>query len=205
MTALQEPAPGFADVVRNLPWIDQLGIGVVAAFALLGIWRGLWWQVIRLVGVVLAVGLARGLTPRFQPSLEGTLGIAPELASGLAWFALFVAGLVVATLLGMIGKKALEGMQLGLVDRFGGALAGGLTGLMLHAALLVLLSSVGAKRGWAARSLEGTRSGYLLTQLTRRPILLDARAADSLVRPWAERWNDPEVESGSGPGVEPVK
>mgnify|MGYP000343777672 CR=1 FL=1 len=53
---------------------------------------------VSLVGVVLAVGLARGLAPRFQPSLEEALGIAPELASGLAWFVLFVAGLVVATI-----------------------------------------------------------------------------------------------------------
>lgn len=199
MIALQEPAPGFADVVRQLPWVDQLGIGIVAAFALLGVWRGLWWQVIRLVGVVLAVGLARGLTPRFQPSVEGALGVAPELASGLVWLVLFVAGLVAATLLGLVGRRALEGMKLGLVDRFGGALAGGLTGLMLHAALLVVLSSVGAKQGWAARSLEGTRSGFLLTQLTRRPILLDAKAADSLVRPWAESWNDDPIQDATPP------
>ena len=192
---IQEQASGFAGTLKELPWVDQVGLVLVTLFALLGVWRGLWWQVIRLAGVVLAVGLARGLTPRFKGAVAEALGIGPDLSSGIVWLVLFVTGIVAATLLGMIGKRALEGMQLGLVDRFGGLLAGGLTGLMLHAAVLVVISSLGSDRGWGARSLEGSRSGYLLTQLTRRPILMDAQAAESIVRPWAESWNEPSQAS----------
>lgn len=188
---IQEQASGVAGTLKELPWVDQVGLVLVTLFALLGVWRGLWWQVIRLAGVVLAVGLARGLTPRFKGPVAEALGVGPDLASGIVWLVLFVAGIVAATLLGMIGKRALEGMQLGLVDRFGGLLAGGLTGLMLHAAVLVVISSLGSDKGWGASSLEGSRSGYLLTQLTRRPILMDAQAAESIVRPWAESWNEP--------------
>lgn len=187
LLAQEAAEPGFGAAVRALPWIDQLGLVLVGVFALLGVWRGLWWQVIRLLGVIMAVALARALTPRFQPSLEGALDLTPAVSNGMVWLAIFVAGLIVATLFGMIGKRALEAMQLGLVDRAGGALAGGLTGLVLHTALLVVLSSLGTQ-GWTSQTLEGSKSGYLLTQLTRRPILLDAHAAETIVRPWAETW-----------------
>jgi len=195
---LVRESTGFAETLRNLPWIDQLGLVLVGVFTLLGIWRGLWWQVVRLVGVVLAVGLARGLTPRFQPSAAEALDLSPSVSYGLVWMALFVAGLVVATVLGMIGKRALDAMQLGLVDRVGGALAGGLTGLVLHAAFLVLVSAFG-RQAWTDRTFEGSRSGYLLTQLARRPIILDAQAAETIVRPWAESWRDgPPAEGSQG-------
>ena len=181
----------------TLAWIDQLGLGLVGIFALLGLWRGLWWQVIRLLGVVLAIALARGLSPRFQPTVAGALDVSPPVSYGLVWMGIFLAGLVVATLFGLIGKRALEAMQLGLVDRAGGALAGALTGLVLHAALLVLLSAFG-NPSWTSDALDGTRSAYLLTQLTRRPILLDAQAAETIVRPWAESWDDAPAEGASG-------
>ncbi len=112
-----------SEVGFPLPWIDMVGLGLVALFLVLGLVRGLWWQVIRLLGVATAVGLARALSPRFTPTVAESF---PELSAsityGLVWFALFVSGLVVASLLGLIGKRALEAMQLGLVDRAGGAL-----------------------------------------------------------------------------------
>ena len=197
--SLLQDDTGFVAAARDLPWIDQLGMVLVVVFALLGIWRGLWWQVVRLAGVVAAVALARGLTPRFQPSVEGSLDVSPAVSHGIVWMAVFVAGLVVATLFGMIGKRALEAMQLGLFDRAGGAVAGALTGGVLHTALLVVLSAFGTQE-WTESNLEGSRSAALLTQLTQRPILLDAQAADKIVKPWAESWDEPP---GSPQGTVP--
>lgn len=170
--------------VRDLPqltglaWIDQFGLALAGVFLLLGVWRGLWWQVVRLLGVVAAVALARGLSPRFAPGVQETLELDATVAHGLAWMALFLAGLVVASLFGMIGKRTLEAMQLGLVDRAGGAVAGLLTGIVLHLAVLVVLIAL-APGGWATRQIEGTRSAFLLDAFSQKAhVLVDAQAAE---------------------------
>lgn len=176
----------------DLPWVDQIGAVVIVLFLLLGVWRGLWWQVIRLIGVVLAVALARTFTPRLAPGLQERFGEMSEgMSYGLVWLGIFLAGLVVGSLFGMIGKKALETMQLGLVDRAGGALAGALTGAILHTAFLVVMWNV-AEHGWTERTLEGTRSAYLLDTLSRKAnLVMDAQAAERYLPPPLET-GDPE-------------
>jgi len=180
--ALQDAVPAEA-ASNGIAWIDQVGLGLVGLFLILGIWRGLWWQVIRLLGVVAAVALARSLTPRFSAAVEEATEFSAELSHGLVWFGLFLAGLIVASLLGMIGKKALEAMQLGLVDRAGGAFAGALTGLLLHSVVLVVICGLGTDT-WSAGAIEGTRSAILLDTLSRKaPLLLDSYAAERLPLP----------------------
>jgi uncharacterized membrane protein required for colicin V production len=163
----------------SLRWIDQVGLGIVAVCLVLGVWRGLWWQVIRLAGVVASVVLARLLTPRFAPSVQESL---PELGEGVVygvvWFGLFLAGLVLASLLGMLGKQALEAMQLGLVDRAGGAVAGVMTGALLHCALLVAMTGLTTPE-WSDDALADSRSALLLNAVSHQaPLFVDSLAAE---------------------------
>jgi uncharacterized membrane protein required for colicin V production len=191
--------PAAIDHVLSLPWVDQVGLGLAGLFLLLGIWRGLWWQVIRLAGIVASVALARALTPRFSPTVESTLGFTAEMSHGLTWLVLFLGGLVVASLFGMLGKKTLEAMQLGLVDRAGGALAGVATGAVLHAAFLVVLTGV-ANEEWSTRTLSGTRSAFLLDTLSRKAhVLMDAQAAERLL-PYVGITRDEAEEGGEDEG-----
>ncbi len=178
--------------LTSLPWIDQVGLGLAGFFFLLGIWRGLWWQVVRLLGVVLAVGLARSGSADLQPLISDSLELTPAVSHGLSWFVLFLAGLVVAALLGLIGKKALEAMQLNLLDRVGGAVAGAATGAALHVALLVLLGGMGTSE-WKTANLEGTQSWHLLEVLADSRVVLDEGAAQSVLAPGAR--------PASGPGL----
>lgn len=170
----------------GLRWVDQVGLFLVLCFILLGIWRGLWWQVIRLVGVVASVVLARSLAPRFVPSVEAAFPEFAEMSAGVAygvvWTALFLAGLVVASVLGMLGKRALQAMQLGLVDRAGGAVAGAATGVLVHCALLVVLGQTAP--AFSERTLEGSRSAFLLSALSQKAhLLVDAQAAERMFPP----------------------
>lgn len=183
-----ESEPLHRDVLaflEALPPLDRVGLGLVAIFFLLGLARGLWWQVIRLAGLLAAALLARTLAPRWSPGLSEASGLPPVVAQGLAWFAAFVLGLAAASLLGLIGKKSLETMQLGLVDRFGGAIAGVLTGLLLHTAALLGLSYLGPQP-WTQEALRGSRSQTLLRLVsTRLPVLLDRESvAAREIRAW---------------------
>lgn len=193
------PSPSLWDA---LTWPDQVGLVVVGTFLVLGAVRGLWWQVIRLAGLLFAGILARALAPRFSGTLAESSGLPIAFSQGLVWFAIFVLGLVAASLLGTIGKKSLEWMQLGLVDRFGGALAGVLTGVALQAALLVLLSYLGPQP-WTADTLRGTRSERLLRLVSGRlPVFVDRESAAAReIRGWIG--SDGEVQaapSSDSPG-----
>jgi uncharacterized membrane protein required for colicin V production len=196
--ALEEGSRPFISV--DMATIDKVGLGLVALFLLLGIWRGLWWQVIRLLGVVAAVVAARTLTPRFTPQIESAIEQSPAVAYGVVWFSLFLCGLVLASLLGMIGKRALEAMQLGLVDRFGGALAGALTGVLLHSALLLLLSGF-CTATWSASLLDGTYSEKLLVNVSNRwKLMVDAEAAEKIVGPVSEALGIQRGKAAEGGG-----
>ena len=180
--AAQDASLGF---LQELPLLDRVGLGIVAVFLLLGAYRGLWWQVIRLAGLAAAALLARTLAPRWSPSLSEASGLPAVASQGLAWFAAFVLGLAAASLLGLIGKKSLETMQLGLVDRFGGALAGVATGILFHLACLLGLSYLGPQP-WTQDELRGSRSQTLLRMVsTRLPLLLDRDSeAAQEIRAW---------------------
>ncbi len=191
--------------ILSLPWIDQVGLVLLAVFLVLGAIRGLWWQIVRLLGVVLAVTGARALAPRWVDDMQASFDLSPGPAYGLTWFTIFVLGLVVAALLGRLGKKALDAMQLGPVDRLGGALAGGLTGLMLHGALLFLLTGLGTTE-WSTRTLAGSKSERLLDTVSHRwPLFVDASVRERVVGPWVDalgwqtRPQSPEPETGDWP------
>ena len=154
-----------ASSVWALAWIDQVGLGLAGLFLVLGIWRGLWGQILRLFGLVAAVVVARQLFGPLGSVLEDWgLGLGTALSGTLAWFLVFISVMLVVAMLAKLGKEALAAMQLGLWDRAGGAMAGCLTGLLLHAVLLFVMSVVAP--GWASGTLEGTHSRTLLEKFT---------------------------------------
>jgi uncharacterized membrane protein required for colicin V production len=162
-------------------WIDLLGSSLVILFLVLGAMRGLWWQVVRLLGILASVSVARALAPRVAPALTSALpGLSPSIANGLAWLAVLIAMMLVLSLIGRLGKATIAAAQLGTVDRVGGALAGSASGLLVHVAILLCVCQI-APIAWAKDTIHGTHSQALLEGLgTRFPRILDAHAADSL-------------------------
>ena len=171
---LQEPAADAGFDWGSFPWLDKVGLVLLVLFSVLGFWRGLWWQVIRMAGFVGAFAAARLLSPKVEPYLTDTFNITdPRFSQGLAWVVLFLLGLVVAVLLGRLGNKLLESLKLGLVNRFAGFVAGALTGLAIHAAFLAVLSLF-APPTWLNEQLQESVSAEVLAQLAERwPVIVD--------------------------------
>jgi uncharacterized membrane protein required for colicin V production len=188
----EDPAGPAADCTRagrrlrilqgmDLSWIDALGLVLVGAFLILGFVRGLWWQVIRALGLGAAVLVARAGSPALAdwvvhqwPSLSA------RSANGIAWVALFLLALSAATLLGIFGRKLLEAMQLGLVDRVGGALIGAATGFGLHVVVLVGVCQLGTEP-FVARTLGGTASERIVDVVGAQfPVVLGKEAGAEL-------------------------
>jgi len=161
--------------------IDLIGLGLVILFLVFGALRGLWWQAVRLLGIVAAVALARAAAPRFSPPLaDGIPGLGRTAANGVTWLFVLLIGLIVVAVVGRVGRARIAASHLGMFDRVGGAIAGVFSGVLVHIALLLVAFQI-ASPSWKAARLEGTQSQALLSSVGRRfPVLLDARAAESL-------------------------
>ncbi len=200
-----------------VPWIDLVGLGLIAGCLAFGIAHGLWWQVLRLVGLLGAVLLARAFAPRLAASVQPALAeLSPMLVHGLAWLVCFVCGLLAFAWLGALGRGALQVLHLDLVDRFGGALAGALSGTLLHLALVCVLVQL-APHEWSARTFHGSYSARLFEGLAARyPIALARERGEELGRRWLQRQASdrdaledgahaapPSEESGATPSAPP--
>ena len=178
----------------SLAWIDTVGLVIVGVMLLLGAFRGLWWQVIRLVGLVGAVAIARALSPQLTPHLADFFpDLPPRVAFGIVWLTVFLAGLTAASLLGVLGRKLLTTMQLGLVDRAGGALVGTATGAMIHLALVAAVSQL-APADWVTKNVGGSYS----------EVALDAAGSqwNLIVGPDAARELRDVLQPGAGSGTQ---
>jgi uncharacterized membrane protein required for colicin V production len=158
--------------------LDLVGLGLILILCLLGLYRGLWWQVIRLVGVSFSILIARAAG---APLAARLLALFPELsartAHGIAWGTLFLTALLACALFGLLGQRMLEAMKLDLANRIAGACAGALTGLCTHVVLVVLVCQLATPRA-LGRYVAGTYSEHLYSALGgRRQLVMAAEAA----------------------------
>lgn len=181
--ALLQTSAAPVEFIQSMLWIDKVGLVLLGVFLVRGAFQGLWWQIARLAGVVLAVIAARVMAPQWAPTLQASSDLPEGAAYGLTWFVVFLMTMVCAALLGKLGKKALDAMQLGMADRVGGAVAGGLIGLLLHGVLLLGITGLGST-DWSTQTLAGSKSETLLNAVSNRwPLFVDASARDRIVRP----------------------
>ena len=177
----EEPASGgLSALFSSTPWIDIVGLGIVAFFLIRGLTTGLIWQIALLVGVGISITVARKFAPEFSPKVQEITDLPLQACQGLVWFTVFAVTLIIAALLGKLGQKTLEAVQLGAMDRMGGALAGALTGAIVHCALLILLSAVGTTN-WTDDMLEGSASA--IPALPRMVPTVSPPATSRLARP----------------------
>jgi membrane protein required for colicin V production len=165
------------DAQAGLRWLDGLGLALVAVCLVLGARRGLWWQAVRLLGVVSSLALGRLLAPRLALVLCDAIdGLDERLALGWAWLCVVAAGLALVALVGRLGQASIELAQLRPLDRLAGAAAGALTGALVHAALVLGLAWIGPEE-WSERTLRGTRSAALATPIAPEAWAEETRAA----------------------------
>jgi uncharacterized membrane protein required for colicin V production len=157
--------------------LDLIGLGLIVLLLFLGLYRGLWWQVIRLIGVSLSVLIARAAG---APLAQRLLALFPDLslrtAHGIAWGTLFLTALLACALLGLLGQRMLEAMKLDISNRIAGACAGATTGLFVHVVLLVLVCQLAPPRV-LGKYVAGTYSERLYSALGGRWSLVMAAEA----------------------------
>ncbi len=138
-----------------MTWLDYTVIGIAAVSIAWGIWRGLVREIISLLGWViafLAASLFAGPLSVHMPDSVQT----PELRAVGAFIVIFVAALVVTTLLGIVLSHLVKAVGLGALDRTLGGMFGVARGVLVIVALALLAGLTTAPlQPWWRDSLSG--------------------------------------------------
>jgi membrane protein required for colicin V production len=155
----------------NLSTLDLILLGVLLLSALVGVWRGLTFEVLSLAGWVAAYIAAQVLNPWVAAQLPvGAPGSA--INHGAAFALTFIAVLIVWALLARLVRALVHATPLSGLDRLFGAAFGVLRGLvlLLAVATLVLLTPAKTSPTWQ-QSQIAQALGMALRHL--KPLLPD--------------------------------
>lgn len=130
---------------------DWVLLGVLLASMLVGLWRGLVYEVLSLAGWVAAFVVAQWLAVDAVAWLPMIHGAPESIQYAVAFGVVFVVAVFVAGFVSWLIKKLVETVGLRPVDRTLGALFGLARGVVLLLALTVVLQLTGVARDawWA--------------------------------------------------------
>ena len=134
---------------------DWFLLGVLAASMLMGLWRGLVYEVLSLAGWVTAFFLAQWLATDVIAWIPFVQGAAASVQYAVGFAVVFVASLFVSAFLSWLIKKVIESVGLRPVDRVLGGAFGLARGVVLLLALTVVLQLTGMSHNDWWQSAKG--------------------------------------------------
>jgi len=143
-------------------WVDWVLLAVLVLSAAVGLWRGLVFEVLSLLGWVAAYIAAQALSSTVAPLLPVGVPDGP-LNQGAAFALVFVLSLVIWTLLSRLLRLIVHATPLQLIDRVLGGGFGLLRGvvLLLAVATVVALTPAARSPHWQASQVAGLLAGLL--------------------------------------------
>ncbi len=156
MLDLSQATPATQSALEALGWVDITAAAVIVVFSILGIFKGLVWQLSRIGTLVGAYVLAAMYGPdlgawMFHGSLQGAN---ERLPLYIAYVTIFVVVLVVLSLLALLVTKLVEKTGLTFYNRMGGGVLGIGTGALVVVFLLGVVFMFAPESG----VLEAARS-----------------------------------------------
>ena len=153
----------------KLGWVDWTMLSVLGLSVLVGLARGLVFELMSLVGWAVAYFAAQLFSPQLAAHVPiGAPGSA--LQQGAAFAATFLAVLLVWSLLARLLRLLVRATPLTVIDRLLGAIFGGLRGLLLLLAVATVVAYTPALRSpaWQA-SIGAAWLGQVISVL--KPML----------------------------------
>src|SRR3990167_7462961 len=135
----------------SLGWVDLVFLGILVLSIVVCLLRGLVFEVLSLLGWVAAYVAAQWLAPELAPHLP--VGAAGSALNHAAAFALvFIAALIVWSVLARLVRMLIHATPLSLVDRALGATFGMARALIVMLAIttVVMLTSLAQTSAWQA-------------------------------------------------------
>lgn len=142
--------------------LDWVVVALLAASVLLGLWRGLVYEVLSVLNWLAAFLLAQWLAPRAAALLPlSRAGESVQYAAGFA--VVFIAALFAGGLLAWLTSKLVAAVGLRPVDRMLGGMFGVVRGIVAVLALAVVVHLAGLGRGawWTESMTAGVATAAL--------------------------------------------
>ena len=149
-----------------LGWVDLTLLAVLALSVVVGLWRGVVFELMSLVGWVVAYIAAQAWSPLLAPQVPvGTPG--SPLQGGVAFALSFLAVLIVWSILARLARLLVHATPLTFIDRVLGAGFGLLRGAVLLLAVSTVVAFTPAARSqpwqesrgaaWLGAALQGLK------------------------------------------------
>lgn len=155
--------------LQSLGWVDLTALGILGLFFLVGLWKGLVWQASRIVILGASIWMAsrwgRGLGSLYSGWCAGEpTAQQVQTATYLAYATVFLAVLVVLSLLALAVQNFVKKAGMTFFDRLGGGMFGVATGAvgfvcLLTAAKMFLPGSTVVMAAEDSHSLRYARRG----------------------------------------------
>ena len=160
--------------MNDIGWVDWALLAVLLASVVVGLVRGLVFEVLSLLGWVAAYIAAQAISPEFAPHVPvGAPGSA--LNHGAAFAIVFVLALIVWMLMARLIRLLVHATPLTLIDRTLGGLFGLARAMVLLLAVATVVSFTPAVRAGSWQASHGAAwLGVLLSGL--KPVLPPAVA-----------------------------
>ncbi len=134
--------------VSDLGWVDAMLLAILALSVLIGLWRGLVFELMSLVGWVVAYVTAHLYAPQMAAHMPiGSPG--SPLQQGAAFVVTFLIVLIAWSLLARLLRGLIRATPLTLIDRLLGAGFGALRGAVLLLVLATVVAFTPAKQSLA--------------------------------------------------------
>jgi membrane protein required for colicin V production len=164
----------MSGALSSTAWVDWALLLVLAISVAVGLWRGLVFEVLSLLGWVAAYIVAQAFATSLSPLLPvGVPGGALNHAVGFAL--VFIAALIVWALASRLLRMAIHATPLQAIDRLLGAVFGLLRGAVLLLAVATVVLLTPAQRSPAWQQSQGAAWLAALLQ-GLKPLLPDAIA-----------------------------
>jgi uncharacterized membrane protein required for colicin V production len=147
----QQPGPepqaaaGVVSTLQHVGWVDITALGVLSLFFVLGLFKGLFWQVSRFGILLVAYVAAARFGGRFGDVLHRWTSATPEEPPSetslyLAYVLIFLGVLVSLSLIALVVQKLVRKAGLTFYDRLGGGILGTATGACVVLFLLLVMN-----------------------------------------------------------------
>ena len=128
----------------QLGWVDLVLLGVFVLSVLVGLWRGFVFEIVSLLGWLLAYVIANSAGP-FLADLIPLGSTDPQVRLWAAYIVVFVLVLLTCTLLARLLRALVSATPLSFVDR----LLGGVFGVARGTLILVVVATLVTLSPWA--------------------------------------------------------
>jgi len=170
----------FKELLNQLGWIDLGTLVILLVFFVLGLFRGLVWQLSRLLTLVVGFIVAGVWAKDLADLIVRTWPKSEPFALYAAYFAIFLGAFLVLSVIAWLLSGLIKRLKLTAYDRLGGGAVGILTGAALVVLVLTIFYAFIPRQAGIIQAAEKSRTKTAAVKALR---FLEEKLSFSFLQP----------------------